>query len=331
MSGAGTMIEFNPEAEARLAEYLGQVRAALAGSEDVNPDEIEADIREHVENELHAAPSPVGVARLEAVLDQLGPPAKWGAVESPSLLQRLKQNLRLGERLRSAREAFWRGPEDWRLAYLTFGVFATGVLVFPLFPLFLIIAYCLGRAGIALAREKGVELGAARKWLLYPPVAIVSLALLLAVLALPLVAGGVTGAQVAGAVQRVESDERDNPGLTNPLDQRAMRNWEARMARKDRMASQLEEDRQLLAMIPVQRDWAPAAAGLFIGTGAAAIWWTLLGFATASFPRTVRATFVPFCNRFERKHGMRLAVPSLAVAVAWCFVAFEAATAARLL
>ena len=50
MSGAGTMIEFTPEAEARLVEYLRQVRAALSGSPDVSPDEIEADIREHVEN-----------------------------------------------------------------------------------------------------------------------------------------------------------------------------------------------------------------------------------------------------------------------------------------
>jgi hypothetical protein len=325
------MIEFTPEAEARLAEYLRQVRAALAGSPDVNPDEIESDIREHVGNELRAASSPVGVARLEAVLDQLGPPAKWGAVESPSLLQRLKQHLRLAERIRSAREALYRGPEDWRLAYLSFGVFALGVLTVVLFPFALVVSYILSRAGLAAAREKGVEIGPARKWLLYPPVAIVSLALLLAVLALPVVAGGVTGAQVAGAVQRVESYERDNSGPINPLDQRAMRNWEARLARKDRMASQLEEDRQLLAMIPVHRDWAPATAGLFIGTGAAAIWWTLLGFAAASFPRTVRATFVPFCDRFERKHGMRLAVPSLAVAVAWCFVACEAATAAGLL
>jgi hypothetical protein len=322
------MIEFTPEAEARLAEYLRQVRAALAGSEDVNPDEIEADIREHVENELHAAASPVGVARLEAVLDQLGPPAKWGAVESPSLLQRLKQHLRLGERLRSARESLCRGPEDWRLAYLTFGVFATGVLIFPLFPLCLIVAYCLGRAGIALAREKGVELGAARRWLLYPPVAIVSLSLLLAVLALPLVAGGVAGAHVAGAVQRVESDERDNPGPPNPLDQRATRNWEARLARKDRMASQLEEDRQLLAMIPIQRDWAPAAVGLFASVGAFAIWWTVLGLASAAYPRAVRTAFVPLANRFERRHGLCVALPCLALSIIWCVTAYEVATAA---
>ena len=63
MSGAIAMIEFTPEAEARLADYLRQVRAALAGAADVNPDEIEADIREHVENELRRAAAPVASPR----------------------------------------------------------------------------------------------------------------------------------------------------------------------------------------------------------------------------------------------------------------------------
>jgi hypothetical protein len=334
MTGAGTMIELTPEAEARLGEYLRQVRLALAGSPDVNPDEIEADIREHVENELRTEPARVGIAPLERVLARLGPPAQWGAGEGPSFFRRARQylsdRLRLSQRLRNAREALWRGPENWRLAYLTFGLFATGVLVFPLFPLFLVLAYILGRSGIALAREKGIELGAARKWLLYPPVVIVSLSLLAAVLALPVIAGGVVGAQVGEAVRRVESFDRANPMPSDPRDWRAMRNWETRQGGKDRMTSQVAEDRQLLAMIPVQRDWAPAVAGLFVGAGAAALWWTLLGFAGATYPRAVRAAFVPLCNHFERRHGLKLAVPSLAVTVAWCCMAWEVVSAAGL-
>ena len=63
MTGAIDMIEFTPDAQIRLANYLQQVRSALAGSSDINPDEIEADIREHVENELHDAPQPVNWTR----------------------------------------------------------------------------------------------------------------------------------------------------------------------------------------------------------------------------------------------------------------------------
>jgi hypothetical protein len=322
------MIEFTPEAEARLMEYLKQVRAALAGSPDVSPDEIEADIREHVENELRAAPAPVGVHRLERVLDQLGPPAKWGAAEGPTLLQRVKQRLRLGERLRTARDAVWRGPEDWRLAYLSFGVFAIGALTIVVFPLALVVSYILSRAGIAAAREKGVELGAARKWLLYPPVVLVSLALLIGVVAWPVAAGVATGAEVSMAAHRVETFDRPNPEPANRLDWRAMRDWQYREQARVRMASQIEEDRQLLAAIPVRHELAPVTTGLFIGAGAVAVWWTVLGLLGATFPRAVRAVFVPLCDRFERRHGLYLAAPAFAVAVIWCVAAFEVASAA---
>jgi hypothetical protein len=308
---------------------LRQVRAALAGSPDVSPDEIEADIREHVENELHAASSPVGVARLEAVLDQLGPPAKWGAVEGPSLLQRMKQRLRLGDRVRSAREAVWRGPEDWRLAYLSFGVFAIGVLTMVLFPLALIVSYILSRAGLAAARDKDIELGGARKWLLYPPVVLVSLVLLAGVMAIPIAAGVATGGEAAAAVHRVRFyDRAENDSLQPPLDRRKIPDWHYRQQWKERMASQVEEDRRLLAAIPVHPEWAPAAAGLFIGVGAVAIWWTILGFVSATFPGAVRGVFLPLLNRFERRHGLMLAVPALVVAVIWCAAVFEIASAA---
>lgn len=335
MSGAGIMIEFTPEAEARLADYLRQVRTALAGSADVNPDEIEADIREHVDNELRGATARVGLAQLEGVLARLGPPAQWGAGESPSFFRRVNQQirerLRLGERFGHARQALWRGPEDWRLAYLTFVVFAVGVFTVVAFPLCLVVSYFLGRAGIALAREKGVEMGTARKWLLYPPVVVVSLTLLLAVLALPVVAGGVTGAQVAQAVQRVESFDRDHPMPPDPFNWQAIRDWEARQRVRDQMTAQLKEDRQLLALIPVRRELAPAVSGLFVGVGAAAMWWTLLGFVGGAYPQTVRGTFVPLCDQFQRRHGIRIAVPALAVTIAWCVMAWEAAAAAGLL
>jgi hypothetical protein len=239
--------------------------------------------------------------------------------------------LRFGERFRQAREAIWRGPEDWRLAYLTFGTFAVGILAFPFFPLFLIIAYILGRAGIALAHEKGVEIGTARKWLLYPPVAIVSFALLLVVLAVPVVAGGVTAAQVAGALQRVKSFDGSNPDSIDARDWRSARDREARQSIKERMASQLEEDRELLAMVPVQRDWAPAVAGLFVGVGACAMWGMVLGFVGATYPRAVRAVFLPFCNGFERRHGIWLAIPSIVATVVWFCAVWETASAAGLI
>ena len=328
MSGAGTMIEFTPEAEARLAEYLRQVRAALAGSPDVSPDEIEADIREHVENELHTAASPwEWHAWRRCSTSWARPPsgARWKVRRSSS---RIKQRPSARAALPHRTRGRLRGPEDWRLAYLSFGVFAVGALTIVVFPLALVVSYILARAGIAAAREKGVELGTARKWLLYPPVVLVSFALLVGVMAMPIAAGVATGGEVASARHRVTEFDRPNPQPVNPLDWRAARNWQAREAYKERLVSQVEEDRQLLAAIPVHVEWAPAAAGLFVGVGAVAMWWTVLGFVSATFPGAVRAVFLPLLNRFERRHGLMLAVPALVIAVVWCVAAFEVASAA---
>lgn len=318
-------LDLSPEAAARLDDYLRQVRAALAGTADVSPDEIEADVREHVGNELHAAPRPVPLAALEAVLSKLGPPSQWGATTDPTLFARARHLL--GERAKRVRHTLWNGPEDWRLPYLSFGVFALGTLTVVGFPLALLVSYVLSRAGLAVAKEKGVTLGAGRKWLLYPPVVLVSLVLLVAAVAWPVALGGVTAEEVAGAANRVENADRPErfPLTGRDLTQRSERQ------RKERWAAQVEEDRVLLAAIPVEPKFAPAAAGLFVGFGAAALWWTILGFAAASFPHAVRAVFCPLCDGFARRHGLWLAVPCLALSVAWCATAFEVASAAGLM
>jgi hypothetical protein len=279
----------------------------------------------------------VGPGALGAVLERLGPPSQWGAGERPTALRRAGLCLRewargagaaVAGQCRKARAAVWGGPEDWRLPYLAFGVFAAGVLVFPLFPLFLFVSYLLARAGVAVAREKGVELGAARKWLLYPPLVLVSTVLLVAVVALPLAAGLIAGAEVAGAEHRVATFDRPNPEPIAPRDSRKVRDWEFQEKWKERMASQVEEDRQLLAAVPVAPRWAPAAAGLFVGVGACALWWTVLGVLGGSFPGVVRAVFFPLTQRFRSAHGWVVAVPCALVLVLWGVAAYEVAASA---
>lgn len=327
-------IGLSPEATARLDAYLAQVRAALAGAADVNPDEIDADIREHIENELQGQPRPVPLAVLEGVLAKLGPPSQWGAGSNPTLFARARHLLHEGlrgaraaaaERAKRVRFAIWNGPEDWRLPYLSFGVLALGALTVFVFPLALLVSYILSRAGLAVAREKAIELGAGRKWLLYPPVVLVSTALLVAVVAWPVAVGVGTAKEVSGALSRVRDYDRpERPAVTA----REMRDLQASRERKERMAAQVEEDRMLLAAIPGAPDWAPAVAGLFVGFGAVAIWWTVLGFMSAAFPGAVRATFVPLGDQFERRHGSWLGWVCLALAVGWCVAAWDIARTA---
>ena len=53
------MIRFTPEALAHLDDYLAEVRSAGSGHTSVNPDEIEADVRDHVSAALERAEQPV--------------------------------------------------------------------------------------------------------------------------------------------------------------------------------------------------------------------------------------------------------------------------------
>ncbi|VTS02897.1 unnamed protein product [Gemmata massiliana] len=326
-------LDLSPEAAARFDSYLSQVRAALAGTGDVNPGEIEADIREHVENELHAAPRPVPLAALDAVLTKLGPPSQWGTTNDPTLLHRARHLFR--ERLLAARAGtlarakrvrftLWNGPEDWRLAYLAFGVFALGALTMIVFPIALVVSYILARAGLAVAAEKGITLGAGRKWLLYPPVVIVNLVLLIALVVWPVVVGGITGREIAASAHRIENFDRPDPV---PRSAREMRDAQVRQEWKDRVASQVEEDRKLLATIPANPRWAPLVAALFVGFGAFALWWAVLGSVTATFPLSTRAVFYPLCNNFESRHGRWVAVTCVVLLIPWGAAVYDVVAA----
>jgi hypothetical protein len=325
MTGVRAMIEFTPSAEARLTDYLEQVRAALAGSPDVNPDEIAADIQEHVEAELRPAPRPVSLRDLEAVLDRLGPPSNWlpAGRAVPPAGPSLRDYLR--GRWKAARAALVRGPEDWRLAYLTFGVFAVGVFSVVFFPLFLFVSYFLGRAGIAVAtgveaKESGRTVGAAQRWLLYPPVVVVSLSLLLGCLLVPLAATGAIASGMEGE-DRLERWELAGKPSGGPYSSSSSQ----LMAKHPDVVTTLD---RLQAPFPGPQAVKDVLAVLFLGAGLCAFWWGLLGFVAGSFPGFVRGLFLPLLNGFDAKHGRRLGVVCAILFVMWAGFAYRLATEA---
>src|SRR5262249_57358301 len=81
----------------------------------MDAEEVERDVLGHIDAELAGQPQPIGADRLLNVLERLGAPDDW-VEEDP-------QWRRVVARLRS-------GPEDWRLAYLTFGSLFVGVGLF---------------------------------------------------------------------------------------------------------------------------------------------------------------------------------------------------------
>ena len=170
------MIELTPAAQERLDAYLQRMRNVLRGTKSVAADEVESNVREHIDIALASASGPVSATEVIGVLDRLGPPERWLADEERPAWRKI------WDRLRS-------GPEDWRLAYVSFGLFLMAILFIP----FMIPAFVVSRAYVEFARNRGEELGA-RRWLVYPAIAFM---LALAVVglivgpALPILAWGI--------------------------------------------------------------------------------------------------------------------------------------------
>lgn len=322
-------------AEARLDEYLAQVRRALLGVPDVNSAEIEADIREHVENELRGAVRPVEQLVLEVVLRRLGPPTQWlppGRV--PVTAQVGAAAMTFGQflkaRFRAAREAIWRGPEDWRLAYLSFGVFAFGVIAFPLFPLCLVVSYFLSRAGVAVAADKGVTLDVGRKWLLYPPVVLVSLVLTLGVVTAPIgmIIGTVDEARSADAFERwhLAGEPTTVSSWGRPTTMR-MSDREVR-AKFPEVRTKLDG---LLAAFPVPPALREVAAVGFLSVGVLSAWWGVLGLVAGAVPWLVRGLFFPLHGVFCGRRAGWLGTAALVLLAVWAAAAYRLAEAVGLI
>ncbi|HET6576515.1 MAG TPA: hypothetical protein VFG68_23140 [Fimbriiglobus sp.] len=321
MTGAILMTTFTPEAEARLEEYLRQVRAAVARDPEVSPDEIEADLREHVETEFRSAVRPVTLTEMEAVLVRLGPPENWATAGGRSAKDVVVGDLTaLGRwvrtRTRGVLSTLWRGPEDWRLAYLAFGLFCFGLLTLPIVVGVLLLAasYVMGRAAAELAKEKGAPLGA-RRWLVYPGVLAVSVPLFLAVMLWPVSAG-------APASEFVEAHER--VARAADLHDRGVRDA------YQPSAERVKQARRVMAAIPGPRDWAEPVAGVFAAVGALALWWTLVGVAMWAFPKWPTVVFHPLLDGYDGWHGLKLAAVAGVAFLIWLGFATRFAEAAGL-
>lgn len=151
------MIELTPDAKRRFDEYLQRTRTALRGTRAVEADEVEQNVIEHVELALAGVPAPIGAESLGAVLTQLGPPERWLPDEELPVWRRT-----LGRLV--------NGPEDWRLAYLSFAVTALMFFTFPIGGVIVLpVAFLLSRACVELTQERGEPLGP-RRWLVLPPI-----------------------------------------------------------------------------------------------------------------------------------------------------------------
>jgi HAAS domain-containing protein len=166
------LMTLTQEAQSELDRYLRRVKVALRTHPSVDADEVERDVRGHIEAELAESPKPITEDRLRRVLDRLGSPNQWVPTDELAIWRRLLISLR-------------SGPEDWRLAYVTFALFVAGPVVGPVGPLFFFASIPMARATLALLEEEGEPVGA-RRWLVYPPLLVIYVAIVTAAfLALP--------------------------------------------------------------------------------------------------------------------------------------------------
>jgi hypothetical protein len=148
------MKELTVNARQCLDNYLEKVRTRLSGAKTLDAAEIERDIIEHIERELEQASEPVERGQVEEVLDRLGAPEQWVPDDELSWWRKIIVRMQ-------------SGPDDWRLAYICFGLFVLGLVLLPIGILFLIpLSFYIARSTISLAG--GVDKLQAQKILIYP-------------------------------------------------------------------------------------------------------------------------------------------------------------------
>jgi hypothetical protein len=253
-------MSFTPEAQQRLDHYLRQVHAAMSGCRSLSAQEVERDIRDHLAREFDARTAPVELADLESVLERLGSPSQWVPVEELAWWRRLLLRLRTG-------------PGDWRLAAISLGLLVVGLMFIPLTWPFIVASFLVARAAVAAAAERGEELGA-QKWLVYPPLVLISAGLFLLV--------GVGPIACAGALAHNLRQDIDSGAF-----QRAWR-------REPPDLSFMPQDEVGFTLTAV--------------LAAAALWFLVLGSIAAIWPGLIRALLRPFADNFQRWHALGLTV-----------------------
>lgn len=183
------MLNFTRDARSRLDRYLHEVRTYLAGCHAIDPADVERDIMEHLEADLAGTEGAIPRDRLEPILQRLGGPQQWVPEDELPWWRRIASRLTAG-------------PEDWRLIYLAFALFITGVIAAALttheqvipgilgayffesatYAICVGVAFCLARAAVAI--RNGAALGPER-WLIYPPLLAIYVPLTAALLLWP--------------------------------------------------------------------------------------------------------------------------------------------------
>jgi len=267
------MKQLSEEAKKHLENYLDEVRTCLENCALVDSEEIQQDVTEHIERELENVEEPVSFNKVDDILRRLGPPRQWAPQEEEVSWWR-KVILRLR-----------KGPEDWRLAYLSFGLFSIWLLAlggfrYALFAplvilrarasgIILLASFILARAAISTVKDTK-QLGG-QKWLLYPSLLIIYIPLLI-IFVWPVIPTVILAEQsyLYGKPFFVSQSLHVAPGSMHEI-----------------------------------LFWILGGAGVL------ALWWIVLGIICCAAPNLMKTILRPFADWFNRKWAVLMIVVSL--------------------
>lgn len=152
------VINLSESAQEHLSKYLQQVRSCLRGCSSIDPQEVETNIKEHIDNELSGQFQPISSEELDGVLEKLGSPQQWMPEEEITWWRKIIMRLH-------------HGPEDWRLAYISLGLFILALLIRRrISPILFLGSFCAARAVISMVDSSQLR---SQKWFVYPPLLLV--------------------------------------------------------------------------------------------------------------------------------------------------------------
>lgn len=269
------MVELSYSAQRTLDQYLRQVKAYLRASRSVDATEVEQSIHEHIETELEGRAEPISADQLAGILKKLGSPRQWVPDEELPWWRRMLLGLQVG-------------PEDWRLAYLSFGLLVAGMVCLsyggPVWVLALA-SFLVARAGLSAVSD--LDELKAQKWLMYPGLLVVYIPLFLFIMFWP-----------AGILLPIAADLDHFEWL--------QQKW--------------------LVVFGSEFESAPYwLAVTCIVMTVSALWWALAGLIALKILNLVKSIFHPFAERLEaRRMGYFWAVVSVLFVLGFALTWFMA-------
>lgn len=260
------MKKLAPDANRLVDGYLRSVRMAATQCPAIDPLDIESDVREHIQRAIEDSSEPVDATRVSQILERLGSPLQWlreggETTDWHRLAMRLRQ-----------------GPEDWRLAYLSFALLFAAMSFRPMLAAGVTGAFLAARAAVSSIRLRAEPAGAQR-WFVWPAlfmvyVPLASMLLLWPIAALRFLADLALDAEVLRA------------NLPPTLLGLAERLYAVRLTGFDPVAT----TRALLNV----GHYFSAAVG---------VWWMIVGLLLTTTPRVAESLFRPFLDRQMRRVG----------------------------